>query len=99
MLGIAWPFVRDRFGSRILALAEAAAAHGVGACIGWFSDDGTRDLRALLVERFNGKALEWFTDKTTLTTYRVFSTNKGEVRQPIHVESEWTFEFHPPATK
>ena len=26
----------------------AAAAHGVGACIGWFSDDGTRDLRALL---------------------------------------------------
>lgn len=26
----------------------AAAAHGVGGCIGWFSDDGTRDLRALL---------------------------------------------------
>jgi nitroreductase len=26
----------------------AAAAHGVGSCIGWFSDDGTRDLKALL---------------------------------------------------
>jgi nitroreductase len=26
----------------------AAAAHGVGSCIGWFSDEGTRDLKALL---------------------------------------------------
>ncbi len=26
----------------------AAAAHGVGACIGWFSDEGIKDLKALL---------------------------------------------------
>jgi nitroreductase len=38
-------FDEGRLSERIML---AAAAHGVGSCIGWFSDDGTRDLKALL---------------------------------------------------
>jgi nitroreductase len=38
-------FDEGRLSERIML---AAAAHGVGSCIGWFSDEGTKDLKALL---------------------------------------------------
>ena len=45
-------FDEGRLSERI---ALAAAAHGVGACIGWFSDEGTKDLEALLGIPTSGK--------------------------------------------
>lgn len=38
-------FDDGRLSERIML---AAAVHGVGACIGWFTDEGTADLKALL---------------------------------------------------